>query len=323
MSFVSFLLLFLVLVCYLSCVSGRKLTVTSGTKTMEKKPFNWVVVATFKNESMILSSWIQHYINEGADHFYLIDNGSQDDYLPLVQHFPQQQMITIVRDSSPPKRILQDILMRTYLTPLVVKNAHWVLVVDIDEYVYPLDNNRCISDVLDSYPKNVHRVWLPWKIFGSNNHTVQPTEGIVQGFTKRRRVDHLLNEAALGYGKSFTRVHPNLVMWTHYSGDDNRPVYYSNGTVVQYGKNLAEVTVDEDTGRTQPLQLNHYMFQSRDYYRRIKCERGGGQSGKVPKYTMAFFDENEPHANAIEDLGLKQRYEVLDSKCQSKYAAVE
>ena len=31
----------------------------------------------FKNESMIITEWIEHYLREGIDHFYLIDNGSK------------------------------------------------------------------------------------------------------------------------------------------------------------------------------------------------------------------------------------------------------
>lgn len=289
-------------------------------KDIEAKPFNWVVVATFKNESMILSSWIQHYIDEGADHFYLIDNGSQDDYMRDLQRFPQQQMITLIRDSSPPKRVLQDTLMKTYVAPLVIKNACWVLVVDIDEYVYPFGDKVCIADVLTSYPVSIGRIWLPWKVFGSNNHTVQPIEGIVAGFTKRKNVDHLLSQHALGYGKSFTRIVPGVAILTHYSGDDDRAVFYSNGTKVLYGEHLAEITLDEQSIRNQPLQLNHYMFQSRDYYQRTKCVRGGGQSGRSAKYTMVFFDEFEPRANAIEDLGLKERQKVLGSRCKSRFA---
>ena len=38
------------------------------------------IIAMFKNESYIIEQWIQHYLLEGVNHFYLIDNGSTDDY---------------------------------------------------------------------------------------------------------------------------------------------------------------------------------------------------------------------------------------------------
>ena len=43
--------------------------------------------AIFKNESHILKEWILHYLEEGVEHFYLIDNGSTDDYKPIIEQF--------------------------------------------------------------------------------------------------------------------------------------------------------------------------------------------------------------------------------------------
>ena len=47
------------------------------------KKYNLSLIAIFKNESHILKEWIEHYINEGVDKFYLIDNGSTDNYIHL------------------------------------------------------------------------------------------------------------------------------------------------------------------------------------------------------------------------------------------------
>ena len=37
------------------------------------------VLCMFKNESTIIKEWFEHYISEGIDHFYLIDNDKQLD----------------------------------------------------------------------------------------------------------------------------------------------------------------------------------------------------------------------------------------------------
>lgn len=161
---------------------------------------------------------------------------------------------------------------------------------------------------------------MPWKIFGSNGHLTQPIEGIINGFTRRKAVNHTRGETALGYGKTFARVTNKLHLLTHHSDNGDGSVYYPNMTRVEFGKHLDKVHIDEDTILNQPLQLNHYMFQSREYYEKVKCQRGGGQSGKIPKYTMAFYDEHEPHANKLEDLGLKNRREGMGNRCMSPFA---
>eukprot|EP00598_Pedospumella_elongata_P001537 CAMPEP_0184980210 /NCGR_PEP_ID=MMETSP1098-20130426/10219_1 /TAXON_ID=89044 /ORGANISM="Spumella elongata, Strain CCAP 955/1" /LENGTH=318 /DNA_ID=CAMNT_0027503597 /DNA_START=1 /DNA_END=957 /DNA_ORIENTATION=- len=293
----------------------------SRADLLHKKPYTWVVVATFKNESTIISDWMRHYVLEGADHFYLIDNGSMDDYMTEIQLFPQE-MITIVRDSSPPRLGLQDSLMKKYITQHIISDTHWVLVVDIDEYVYPSGPNACVADVLAAQPATVNRLWLPWKVFGSNGHLVQPTEGVPSGFTKRKAVEYSMTSSVLGFGKSFTRVKDKLHMMTHCSGNGDPILYYSNGSRILYGNEHSTTVLGEEDVKMQDLQLNHYMFQSRDYYQKIKCSRGGGQSGKISKYTMEFFDKHEPHANAVNDTGLMERYQLQDRahKCISKFA---
>jgi hypothetical protein len=36
---------------------------------------NLSILSMFKNESMIIKDWFEHYLKEGVEHFYLIDNG--------------------------------------------------------------------------------------------------------------------------------------------------------------------------------------------------------------------------------------------------------
>ena len=45
------------------------------------------IISMFKNESSIIKCWIQHYIDEGIDHFYLIDNGSTDNFKTEIKDY--------------------------------------------------------------------------------------------------------------------------------------------------------------------------------------------------------------------------------------------
>jgi hypothetical protein len=49
------------------------------------------------------------------------------------------------------------------------------------------------------------------------------------------------------------------------------------------------------------LHLNHYMVMSEEYYLKIKCKRGGGESGITDKYTIDFFRNNDKNYNDIID----------------------
>ena len=55
------------------------------------------VVSIFKNESMILEEWINHYIKESVQHFYLVNNGSDDNFMPIINKY--KNYITLVNDN--------------------------------------------------------------------------------------------------------------------------------------------------------------------------------------------------------------------------------
>ena len=50
--------------------------------------YNLVVAAVFKNEAPILKEWILHYLKWGVEHFYLVNDGSTDNYLEIIKDYP-------------------------------------------------------------------------------------------------------------------------------------------------------------------------------------------------------------------------------------------
>ena len=125
------------------------------------------IVAMFKNESSILKSWLDHYIKEGADHFYLIDNGSTDDFKDVLKQY--QNKITLFSDDLTPTDFnnlkdeikqkfqnKQNYLYNKYFLDLIKKECEYVLLCDIDEYLYTKSNKTNIK----SYLVNKDRCFL-------------------------------------------------------------------------------------------------------------------------------------------------------------------
>ena len=52
------------------------------------------VLSIFKNETMNLKLWLEHYLWQGVGHFYLIDNGSTDNPLSILQEYIDKGIIT-------------------------------------------------------------------------------------------------------------------------------------------------------------------------------------------------------------------------------------
>jgi hypothetical protein len=168
-----------------------------------------------------------------------------------------------------------------------------------------------VAEVLRGMPPHVHRVWIPWKIFGSNGYLQQP-DGVVRSFTHRasgislpyKKVPYGY-ESHLGTGKMVVRGVLQLHVHESQTIDQN-PTVYSWDPEHTPAHLLRALPV-------RPLlELNHYMYMSRAYYQDVKCARGGGQTGhETGKYTMTYFDLTEPACNTLEDTALSDKKKAL------------
>ena len=113
------------------------------------------VVAIFKNESEILNEWITHYLNEGCSYFFLIDNGSKDNYLPIIEKYKSK--INLVLDES---KHSQAQLYNKYFKNKI-KHYNWTIVCDLDEFIYSRNGFKTIKEFLLTVKNNVSQIAIP------------------------------------------------------------------------------------------------------------------------------------------------------------------
>jgi hypothetical protein len=262
----------------------------------------FVVATVFKNEAPLLAEWVQHYLLEGAVHFFMVDHGSTDE--PYEQVARHAANITWFRDDRPFFPGVQTELLNEHVLPKVRGGKCWVLVCDVDEYLYAPLAHGTVANVLDAMPPHIQKVWTPWKVFGSNGRTELRQESVVAAFTKRanaisipfRRLGQRF-ESHVGVGKTVARRVSRLGV--------HESETFANNTLYGWGADHLQAHLMARLPSNPLLELNHYMYMSRDYYEQVKCVRGGGQTGLInPKYTMRYFDETEPSCNQVEDCAL-------------------
>jgi hypothetical protein len=206
------------------------------------------ILAMFKNESWIIKEWIDHYIMEGVDHFYLIDNGSTDDYEDKIKDYIDK--ISLVKDPTRMPYGTQSFLYQKIFFDKIKKETKWIITCDIDEYIYARNGYRNIMDVLNRLPSIVETIWIPWKVFGSNGH-IQHPYGIINSFSKRSNIP----DKFLGHGKSIFQT-KNLVNFGccgHYVEiKNNSRIHTPNGD------NYYTFDITEENCLKFNLHLNHY-----------------------------------------------------------------
>ena len=148
--------------------------------------YNLCLIAIFKNESHILKEWIIHYLNQGVQKFFLIDNGSTDNYYSIIEPYIIKKNIYLVIDSTPHSQI--ELYNKYFLN--LCKNYKWAIICDLDEFIYAKNGFNKITSYLkyiNNY-KHITQIFIPWKVFGSNEYNSldkkQP-KSVIKSFTKR------------------------------------------------------------------------------------------------------------------------------------------
>lgn len=218
------------------------------------------VAAIFKNEADILEEWIEHYLEEGVEHFYLIENNSTDQWAKVLYPYRVRGLVTVFQETGEQVQIRA---YNQYIRPL--QTTEWMIVVDLDEFVYARVGT--ISGFLRALPPEVGNVKLPWIQFGSSGYERQP-KGVIQNFVYRK--SYVLGCPELN--KTIVRLRDLEEMAIH--DHKIKPGVISVTGAGEIAPMFWGTHVLEDRVKSDFLILNHYQIMSRERYLRVKAGRG-------------------------------------------------
>jgi hypothetical protein len=244
-----------------------------------------VVVAMFKNASHCIREWLQHYMKQGVTHFYMIDNGSTDNWRDQIKGAP----ITVYTDDTDNSRFQ---LYEKYFFDKVKTDAEWVMMLDLSNFMYARNGYRTILEYLESLDEKIGNIEIKWKIFGSNNHIKQP-RSIIKSFTKRKKIgtDHInLNRS----GKKLD-TYGKCIIKTYYLKNFGNN---HNGNTYKCDKIVLPSKLTEEKLAESPIHMNHYGIQSLEWYNNKDAE---------PSRIKQYFDYY--NFDDIEDNELLDIYE--------------
>jgi len=92
------------------------------------------VLSIMKNEEWNLIEWLDHYFWQGADHIFIIDNGSNDKSPQLIKSNDRFDDITLVSLPEPHKQCAH--YWTVFKKYGIKKRFRWLAVADGDEFWY-------------------------------------------------------------------------------------------------------------------------------------------------------------------------------------------
>ena len=233
------------------------------------KKYYFSIVAMFKNESWGLREWIEHYKFHGADHIYLIDDFSDDDYFSVLEPYINSGYVSLFKnDISERFKGRQIYITNKYLLP-IANESYWIANVDLDEYLYS-PKEIDIKNILKKY-ENFGEIYVNWVWFSSSGFVKQPKDGVVNNFVKRAE-----------YGTYvFARHYPVDYPEGKMEGTDaakciaNSNFNIKNFNVHEIFTDGQKINLSYKSDKDNPeLLLNHYQLQSREYWESTKMNRG-------------------------------------------------
>ena len=228
------------------------------------KKFMLGVLAIFKNESLNIEEWVTHYLQQGAGHIFLIDNGSTDTWRPKIERLIASGQVSVI--SLPEAHQQAKHYWTAYRHFKIQALCDWLLIADLDEFWF-CKNGASISDALGAY-FYFDVIYANWTIFGSSGHYEHP---------KSLRKDLVFRQQNLGGHHCRKWIARTSVLEKPW----NIGIHFITGA-------CSSRTVSDNT----TFQINHYMTQSVEYFQSVKMSRGDVNSAKHDTTrTMAYFDE--------------------------------
>lgn len=235
------------------------------------------VGAMFKNESHCIEEWIEHYIKQGAEHFYLVNDNSTDNSVECIKKYNN---ITLYHSDELHILGHQRNIYNKFILPHI-KETKWLLICDLDEFVY---SPMCKS--IPMFLKEVSQlaqIQITPTIFGSNNHDIQP-KSLIKGFTKRTEE----SPSECGTYKYFVNSDFEYISLNVHHATPKNPEHQTS--------NYFQII------NTPYIKLNHYICQSKEFWINVKCTRGDAD-GYLER-DMLLFDSYNSQANKKDDFEL-------------------
>ncbi|MBO9474068.1 glycosyltransferase family 2 protein [Shimia sp. R10_1] len=254
-------------------------------------------VTSVRNEAPYLLEWIAHHKAAGVTDFLIFSNDCDDGTHEMLVTLDDAGVLTHVPHAPTPGKSIQWQALRQAWKHPLRKQADWILVSDVDEFLNIHVPGHRIPDLLAKLPDETDAIVLPWRLFGNNDQVLIEDRPVTEQFTRAIAADAQYPVAASLFKMLFRTSGPFNQLGVHRpkqkapekaglpnifdgSGHPAHPYLAENPARLSlYGLGVARNLVE----------LNHYAVRSAASFV-VKNERGlPNRTGK--KVDLAYWVE--------------------------------
>lgn len=216
-------------------------------------PFKYYLSLTIciKDEAQYIEEWLEYYLLQGVEHFYIYNNNGTDNTKEIIQKYIDMGVVTWIEYPG----YFKQLHIYNHSIANFKYDTRWMGFIDIDEFIVP-HRDKTTVDFLRKFEK-FNQVLIHWIIFGSAGH-IKKTDGLViERFKKRQAYPSPYYKSIVNPRAAiFTSVHWSVIFG--YTTNES-------GNILQKNKS------NKPTANI--IQINHYMVKSLEEYNK-KINRG-------------------------------------------------
>lgn len=257
----------------------------------KKFKYNLAVVACCKDEGMYIQEWVEYYLLQGVDHFYIYNNNGTDNTEEILRPYIDKGIVSWF--VWPGKE--QQVDIYTDAVRRFKNEARWMAIIDLDEFVVPMKKQTTLAKLLDDYTQ-YNQLIVPWVSYGSSGHKKITPGLVIERFTKHE--NRIFSHKAIINPRSCVHamIHAHIVLGK--TVDENKK---------ELVKGLQPTTANI-------VRINHYVIKSWEEYE-LKKKRG--RADFDVKRTDEFFVQAD--TNDIEEADLMKEYaEAIHKRIDKK-----
>tara|TARA_R100000935_G_scaffold35531_1_gene56260 strand:- start:1208 stop:4474 length:3267 start_codon:yes stop_codon:yes gene_type:complete len=241
-----------------------------------------VILTAMKNEAPFILEWIAYHKMIGASHFLVYTNDCTDNTIEMLNRLGKMGLVTRLDNPWDPasnKKPQQVALADAEQQP-VIKQADWVLTIDVDEFVNIHVGDGSFADLLAA-TNEPNVISFTWKFFGNKDIDTYEDRPITEQFVAC--APEFIPKPRLGWG--FKSMLHNTAPYTKIGV--HRPLKIESEEAVDRvrwvngsGRVMPEMLLTNNGWRSTKRSLgyryatlNHYVLRSADSFL-VKRDRG-------------------------------------------------
>jgi hypothetical protein len=147
--------------------------------------YELAVCAIFREEAPFLDEWIAFHVGVGAQHFYLYNNFSTDNFRDVLKPWMARGLVTLIDWPRP----VGQLSAYRHCLKRARRECRWLAFIDIDEFLFS-PQSIDIRPILNRYA-DLPGLFVWQLFFGSNGHVSRPQVPVTTAYVKRASLDRV------------------------------------------------------------------------------------------------------------------------------------